>query len=91
MISRKAVIANKQGIHVRPSKVIAAAAAGYPGSIVIRKGSYEIDTLNTMNLLTLALLEHDRITVEVRGPDEQAMIDKLIQLFETHFDFPAKT
>ncbi len=90
MISKIAAIANRQGIHVRPSKVIAASAAGYKGKITITKHDYSIDTVNIMNLLTLALTEDDQITITVDGPDEAVVIDNLVTLFETHFDFPAK-
>lgn len=90
MISGHATIINRQGIHVRPSKVISDAVIGYTGSITVTKDDFSIDQVNTIMLLTLALTEGDRITIEVDGPDEPEMLEKLIGLFETPFDFPPR-
>jgi phosphocarrier protein HPr len=87
MISRKATIVNKNGIHVRPSQIIAAAVAGYPGKITVRKDDYTVNSISAMNLLTMALLENDQITVTVDGEDDELVAEKLISLFEHHFDF----
>lgn len=91
MISRKVTIANQNGIHVRPSKIIAAALAGYPGKISVSKDDYTINSISAMNLLSMALIENDQITITVEGEDEALIIDKLATLFAQHFDFPPKT
>jgi len=88
MISRKATIANRNGIHVRPSKIIASAVADYPGKITVSKDNYTVNSISAMNLLTMALLENDQITLTVSGEDEKVVANKLISLFEHHFDFP---
>ena len=90
MISRKATIVNRNGIHVRPSKVIAASVADYPGQISVSKDDYTINSISAMNLLTMALLESDEITVTVNGEDEETVAEKLTALFEHPFDFPPK-
>jgi len=88
MIFRKATIANQNGIHVRPSKIITAAVADYPGQISVSKDDYTINSISAMNLLSMALLENDQITLTVSGKDEEVVADKLTSLFEHHFDFP---
>ena len=91
MISRTATIRNRNGIHVRPSKVIAAAVADYTGSITIRKDSYTIDRVNAMNLLSMGLIEGDTIEITVAGDQEAQVADNLVDLFETRFDFPPRS
>jgi len=88
MISKKATIVNRNGIHVRPSKIIAATVADYTGQISVSKDDYTVNSISAMNLLTLALLENDQITLTVNGEDEELVADKLITLFEHRFDFP---
>ena len=88
MISRTATIKNRNGIHVRPSKVIAAAVADYSGAITVRKNGYSIDTVNAMNLLSMALIEDDTIEITVAGEQEAMVAENLVHLFETRFDFP---
>jgi phosphocarrier protein HPr len=88
MISRNAKIVNRNGIHVRPSKIIAAAVTDYPGKISVSKDDYTINSISAMNLLSMALLENDQITLTVEGDNEEFVMEKLIELFKYHFDFP---
>ncbi|NQT58950.1 MAG: HPr family phosphocarrier protein [Bacteroidetes bacterium] len=88
MISIKATIANRNGIHVRPSKIIAASVADYSGQISISKEDYTINSISAMNLLTMALLENDQIIITVSGENEELVAKNIAVLFENHFDFP---
>jgi phosphotransferase system HPr-like phosphotransfer protein len=38
----------------------------------------------------LGLEKGAEVSIQVSGPDEEAFCNKLVELFETHFDFPAK-
>ncbi|MCK5156069.1 MAG: HPr family phosphocarrier protein [Spirochaetales bacterium] len=87
MISRKATIMNQNGIHVRPSKIIAASVADYPGKISVSKDGYTVNSISAMNLLTMALIEHDQIVITVTGKKEELVAKNLAELFESHFDF----
>lgn len=41
-----------------------------------------------MALIGLGLEEGTEIVVRVEGPDEEDQCRRLVELFETHFDFP---
>ncbi|MBL7115342.1 MAG: HPr family phosphocarrier protein [Kiritimatiellae bacterium] len=90
MIQTTAQIQNKDGIHCRPSAVIIKAMAGYEGNVLIQGGRSEVPLKSVMGLMTLALLPGDKITITVEGPNEKETAEKVMELFETHFDFPAR-
>ena len=88
MQSREAIIANSQGIHCRPSALIVKEFMGYPGTIRISNASGSCDVSSVMQLLSLEMHKDSRIQIEVTGGDEAAAANRLVELFQTHFDFP---
>ena len=90
MIKRTAIVANAQGIHVRPSQVIATAAMDLPGNITISSGGFSIDQINTINIISLGLTAGDTVEITVDGRDEDKTAELLVKLFETRYDFPPR-
>lgn len=90
MVRKQADIKNSMGIHCRPSAVILNAASEYDGECRVLAESGETNLCSVMGLLSLGLQQGDAITIEVEGPDEDAFCEQLVQLFETHFDFPPR-
>lgn len=88
MQTREAIVANAQGIHCRPSALIVKEFLGYPGKIRIANGSGSCDVSSVMQLLSLEMHQGSRVKIEVEGENEVAVADRLVELFETHFDFP---
>ena len=86
----EAIVRNEAGIHCRPSAVIIKAMAGYPGHIRIKTSAGEVDCRSIMGLLSLAMSRGTRITLFVEGPDEDTLCARLVELFETDFDFPPR-
>lgn len=85
---RDAIVANAQGIHCRPSALIVKAFQGYPGTIRISNGTGSCDVSSVMQLLSLEMHQNCPIKIEVMGEDEKAVADRLVAMFQTHFDFP---
>ncbi len=90
MASKVAEIKNQMGIHVRPSGLIIEKMKDYEGSITIKAGYGKVDLSDIMGLLSLGLACGDRIKVEVSGPDEDKVCSRVVELFETRFDFPPR-
>ncbi len=91
MVTKRAVIQNDAGIHVRPSGVIMQEASGYAGTIVLRTKSAEAPLESVIGLIALGLAPGDWVDVTVSGPDEERTCDALVELFERRYDFPPKT
>lgn len=90
MVQRRATVRNAHGIHCRPSAVIIKAMEGYAGKVSIQAASGTTDLRSMLGLLTLGLECGKEVTISVDGPDEAATADKLVELFEHHFDFPPR-
>lgn len=88
MQTRTAIIANAQGIHCRPSAVIVKEFMGYPGRISLKNRNGVCDVSSVMQLLSMELHQGSHVSVEVEGENEAAVADRLVELLQTHFDFP---
>jgi len=88
VIRVQATVRNERGIHCRPSTVIAKDLKGYPGRIRVLGDEGECDPRSVMEIMGLALEPGSAVWIEVDGPDERALCDHVLELFETQFDFP---
>ena len=88
MQTRHAIIANSQGIHCRPSALIVKEFMGYSGTIRITNGHGSCDVSSVMQLLSLEMNMGSPVKIEVAGENEAAVADRLVELLQTHFDFP---
>lgn len=88
MTQMTAYVKNCHGIHVRPSNVIINHVADYAGEIWLSSSKGESNLRSILELISLALEHGTRITICVSGPNEAAVCQELVDLFETEFDFP---
>lgn len=88
MVEMPATIRNSAGIHCRPSASIVKALAGYPGVVEVITSDGTCDPRSIMALISLGLHTGTVITVRVEGPDEEDQCQRVVDLFETHYDFP---
>ena len=89
MMERTATVCNAYGIHVRPSSIIAKAAQGYAGVIeVTSPKGVTVNIRNILSLISLGLTCGQTVTIRVTGTDEASIAAQMVELFETHFDFP---
>lgn len=85
-----AIIRNHAGIHCRPSACIVKAVANYPGIITVSAPDGDCDPRSIMGLIALCLEPNTAITIRVEGPDEEEQCKRLVELFETEYDFPQR-
>ncbi|MCZ7592953.1 MAG: HPr family phosphocarrier protein [Kiritimatiellae bacterium] len=88
MVELPATIQNSAGIHCRPSACIVKALSGYPGQVTVISPAGECDPRSIMELIGLGLGAGSTILIRVEGPDEEEQCARLVELFETHYDFP---
>ncbi len=90
MVTKKATIKNSAGIHLRPSGLIMKAIEQYDGKVRLTNGRSQTEVDSIMSIIALGLCEGDSVSIEVEGPNEAEKAEELVELFETHFDFPAR-
>jgi len=84
-----ATIYNEAGIHCRPSSHIIKTVQGYSGRMRVRHTENgECDLSSMLDVMMMALTCGSEVEIEVEGPDEESQMAKVIELFETHYDFP---
>jgi len=90
MVEMTAVVENADGIHVRPSSIIVEEVANYPGDVRIVSEKGEANLRSIMEILLLTLDHGAVLSISVSGPDEEAFCQKIVDLFQTEFDFHAQ-
>ncbi len=90
MIKAKAVVQNEAGIHCRPSAILVQEGCAYEGEILVTAQAGSCNLKSALELIMLGLEKGTEINIEVTGPDEEDEAKKLVELFETHFDFPPR-
>ena len=88
MIEKQAIVRNAHGIHCRPSAMIVTEAWRYPGQIEVAAEGGQSDLRSLLTLVSLGLQQGAQIRIRVTGPDEEQVCRRLVELFETNFDFP---
>ena len=80
------VVRNKNGLHARPSSVLAEAALRFTETaIAIRKGELEVDAKSIMELLLLEASCGTELTLSASGPEAEEAIQALTSLFDGEF------
>ncbi len=82
MISRKFVVREEHGIHVRPAAKIVEKCQQYNSKIKISYGPSEADGCSILQLLLLAAKKGELIEVIADGSDEETAIEELSEIFE---------
>ena len=93
MKERVFTVRNKAGIHCRPSSVILNAInTDYPGHsfFVATSDGQEVELNSILALISLGMTVGTRAMLRVEGPEEEKAIQKIGDLFENEFDFPAR-
>jgi len=90
MFKAKAVVKNEAGIHCRPSAILVTEGSAYSGEILISAESGTCTLTSALELIMLGLEVETVVTIQVTGPEEEVFCQKLVEIFETHFDFPAE-
>lgn len=88
MTQAEATVANRYGIHCRPSAVIVKEMQNYTGKIQITAKNGDTNLTSVLGLVSLGLEPGERVRIQVDGPDEKRICQRIVELFETHFDFP---
>ena len=80
-------VRNKNGLHARPSSVLAETALRFADtSITVKRGDLEVDAKSIMELLLLEAHCGIELTIVVNGPQADEASETLQALFEREFD-----
>lgn len=79
------IVQNEAGIHARPAALLVKVAAQYTSDINIEFKDKTINAKSIMNILSAGLQKGDEIKITAAGPDQDAALQALVELFNTKF------
>ena len=78
-------IRNKLGLHIRPSRQLAAIAKSYDASVTVRNKERAAAADSQLDLLMLLAVKGSVIEVAAVGPDAEAVVRAIVELVESRF------
>ena len=76
---------NKLGLHARASAKFVSTAAKYQSKIDVINKQHTINGKSIMGVMSLAAQKGAELTLEITGPDEDAMEKALVDLINNRF------
>lgn len=85
MVSKTLSVINGQGLHMRPASVFSKEMLNFNSNVTIIFGGKKINAKSVMNIIAGCIKCGSEITIECEGEDEQAALDKAVELIESGF------
>lgn len=85
-VSRVLIVNIPQGIHARPANLIVRRLQTFQAKIEFVKDNQRVDGKSILELLTLAAEQGTQLEMQASGPDAQAAVDAIAELFDSNFE-----
>ena len=86
MASKTVKIANKLGLHARPSAKVVQTAARFKSEITLEKDGLEVNGKSIMGVMMLAAEMGSDIKITARGVDEEEAVKALAEVIGSKFE-----
>ncbi len=88
MVSGRATILNRLGLHARPAMSFVQTAMGFQSTVTVRRadGDEEVDGKSIMQMLLVAGTTGTELAITCEGGDEEAALSALLRLVARKFD-----
>lgn len=86
MITTPITIINKLGLHARASAKFVGMAAKFQSHVEVIKDGKAVNGKSIMGVMMLAASQGSQLTLQIDGPDEEAMTEALVKLIENRFE-----
>lgn len=85
MYSKEVKIANKYGLHARPSAQLVKTAAFFKSDIYLEKNGLKVNGKSIMGVMMLAAEFGSTVIISAEGPDEHDAVNALHKLLSSDF------
>lgn len=82
MVSKKLVINNPAGLHLRPISVLCNRSIDYKSTITIKIGNKSVNAKSVIGVLSACVKQGDEIELVCEGPDETEAINELSNMIQ---------
>lgn len=86
MREQEVVITNRLGLHARASAKLVQLVQGFKSTVWLISKGREVNAQSIMGVMMLAAGLGSTLTIRADGPDEQAALTAVADLFERKFD-----
>ena len=86
MLEQDIVVSNRLGLHARASAKLVQLVQGFKATVWLISKGREINAQSIMGVMMLAAGLGTTLTIRAEGPDEQAALAAVVELFERKFD-----
>ncbi len=83
MVSRKVVLKNPTGLHLRPAGFLCKEAAKYKSFVHFNYKNMTVNAKSVLSILGACVKWNDEIEIVCSGPDEKEALDAMIALVES--------
>lgn len=83
MPEQAVTLRNASGLHARPAKVFAMAAAGLAADVTVGKDGREVNGKSVLSVLTLDCHKGDQIVIRTEGEGAEEALADLVHLVES--------
>jgi phosphocarrier protein len=77
------MLGNPTGLHARPAKIFAMAAAATTADVTVTKDGREVNGKSVLSVLTLDCHQGDEIVIRTGGEGAAAALEELVRLVES--------
>lgn len=84
-LSEELLVINKLGIHARPAAALVQCVLAFESDVFVLFNGSRVNAKSIMGLLTLAATQGSRLTVTCKGPDAEAAMNAVKNLFAAGF------
>jgi len=84
-LCRIVVVTNPQGLHARPADLFVKVASRFVAKVELVKDHERVDGKSIIHLLTLGATQGTQLSIEASGPDAEAALVALADLFAQNF------
>jgi phosphocarrier protein len=86
MLEREIVITNRLGLHARASAKLVQLVQGFNSTVHLVSKGREVNAQSIMGVMMLAAGLGTPMLIRADGPDEEAALAAVVELFERKFD-----
>lgn len=81
-LSRRAIVRNPQGLHIRVGQLLASLASEFESKIEVINGDRRANATSILDILTLGAEQGTELEIEASGPDAEAALQVLAEFVQ---------
>ncbi|MDD7267921.1 MAG: HPr family phosphocarrier protein [Lachnospiraceae bacterium] len=83
MVSKKVILRNLTGLHLRPAGLLCNEAVKYAAAITCKKGESSFNAKSVLSVLGACIRRDDEIEIVADGVDEEEALAAIVTLIES--------